>query len=194
MTAKTLYAYTLQPVPYEVSEQEQRQAQLMIWRGTNKFSRKAWLIMIALVVLSLVTAGLIKYYSTYSTAICWVVIIGVVLFYLIRKFGLEWYVKRKMNEFPVQQIKGIRLGVQPHGIVMRQKMGLQEGTATIGWKDIYEWYNTPDFILVNFKVKTPKGEVQQGAYILPKRMDSKNFSFNTVRKHLKETVGEAKPL
>ena len=194
MPAKTLYAYTLQPVPYEVSEQEQRQAQLMIWRGTNKFSRKAWLIMIALVVLSLVTAGLIKYYSTYSTAICWVVIIGVVLFYLIKKFGLEWYVKRKMNEFPVQEIKGIRLGVQPHGIVMRQKMGLQEGTATIGWKDIYEWYNTPDFILVNFKVKTPKGEVQQGAYILPKRMDSKNFSFNTVRKHLKETVGEAKPL
>ena len=194
MTAKTLYAYTLQPVPYEVSEQEQRQAQLMIWRGTNKFSRKAWLIMIALVVLSLVTAGLIKYYSTYSTAICWVVIIGVVLFYLIKKFGLEWYVKRKMNEFPVQEIKGIRLGVQPHGIVMRQKMGLQEGTATIGWKDIYEWYNTPDFILVNFKVKTPKGEVQQGAYILPKRMDSKNFSFNTVRKHLKETVGAAKPL
>ena len=194
MTAKTLYAYTLQPVPYEVSEQEQRQAQLMIWRGTNKFSRRAWLIMIALVVLSLVTAGLIKYYSTYSTAICWVVIIGVVLFYLIKKFGLEWYVKRKMNEFPVQEIKGIRLGVQPHGIVMRQKIGLQEGTATIGWKDIYEWYNTPDFILVNFKVKTPKGEVQQGAYILPKRMDSKNFSFNTVRKHLKETVGEAKPL
>ena len=194
MTAKTLYAYTLQPVPYEVSEQEQRQAQLMIWRGTNKFSRRAWLIMIALVVLSLITAGLIKYYSTYSTAICWVVIIGVVLFYLIKKFGLEWYVKRKMNEFPVQEIKGIRLGVQPHGIVMRQKMGLQEGTATIGWKDIYEWYNTPDFILVNFKVKTPKGEVQQGAYILPKRMDSKNFSFNTVRKHLNETVGAAKPL
>ena len=189
MTAKTLYAYTLQPVPYEVSEQEQRQAQLMIWRGTNKFSRKAWLIMIALVVLSLVTAGLIKYYSTYSTAICWVVIIGVVLFYLIKKFGLEWYVKRKMNEFPVQEIKGIRLGVQPHGIVMRQKMGLQEGTATIGWKDIYEWYDTPNFMLVNFKVKE-----QQGAYILPKRMDSKNFAFSTVRKHLRETVGEAKTL
>ena len=196
MTAKTLYAYTLQPVPYEVSEQEQRQAQLMIWRGTNKFSRKAWLIMIALVVLSLVTAGLIKYYSTYSTAICWVVIIGVVLFYLIKKFGLEWYVKRKMNEFPVQEIKGIRLGVQPHGIVLRQKVGpqQQDGIMTLGWKNIYEWYNTPDFILVNFKVKTPKGEVKQGAYILPKRMDSKNFSFNTVRKHLKETVGEAKPL
>ncbi|MFW1839842.1 YcxB family protein [Acinetobacter gyllenbergii] len=193
MTAKTLYAYTLQPVPYEVSEAEQRQAQLMIWRSTNKFSRKAWMIMIALVVLSLVAAGLIKYYSTYSTVICWVVIVSVVLFYLIKRFGLEWYVKRKMTEFPVQEIKGLRLGVQPHGIVMRQKMGLQEGTATIGWKDIYEWYSSPDFILVNFKVKA-KGEEQQGAYILPKRMDSKNFSFNTIRRHLNETVGTAKSI
>jgi hypothetical protein len=194
MTAKTLYAYTLQPVPYEVSEAEQRQAQLMIWRSTNKFSRKAWIIMISLVVLSLVTAGLINYYSTYSTVFCWVVIMFVALFYLIKRFGLEWYVKRKMNEFPVQEIKGLRLGVQPHGIVMRQKMGVQEGTATIGWKDIYEWYSSPDFILVNFKVKTPKGDEQQGAYILPKRMDSKNFSFNTVRKHLNETVGAPKTL
>ena len=194
MTAKTLYAYTLQPVPYEVSEAEQRQAQLMIWRSTNKFSRKAWIIMISLVVLSLVTAGLINYYSTYSTVFCWVVIVFVALFYLIKRFGLEWYVKRKMNEFPVQEIKGLRLGVQPHGIVMRQKMGVQEGTATIGWKDIYEWYSLPDFILVHFKVKTPKGDEQQGAYILPKRMDSKNFSFNTVRKHLNETVGAPKTL
>ena len=194
MTAKTLYAYTLQPVPYEVSELEQRQAQLMIWRSTNKFSTKTWSIMLALVVLSLVAAGLIRYYSTYSTVICWVVIASVVLFYLVKKFGLEWYVKRKMKEFPVQEIKDIRLGVQPHGIVMRQKVGLQEGTATIGWKDIYEWYNSPDFILINFKVKTPKGDEQQGAYILPKRMNSKNFSFETVRKHLNQTVGAPKSL
>jgi hypothetical protein len=152
------------------------------------------MIMIALVVLSLVSAGLIKYYSTYSTVLCWVVIIAVILFYLVKKFGLEWYVKRKMTEFPVQEIKGLRLGVQPHGIVMRQKVGLQEGTATIGWKDIYEWYNSPEFILVNFKVKTPKGEQQQGAYILPKRMDSKNFPFNTVRKHLNEVVGAPKSI
>ncbi|APR69540.1 MULTISPECIES: YcxB family protein [Acinetobacter] len=194
MTAKTPYAYTLQPVPYEVSEVEQRQAQLMIWRSSNKFSRKAWIIMISLVVLSLVAAGLIKYYSTYSTVICWVVIIGVAFYYLTKKFGLEWYVKRKMKEFPVQEIKGIRLGVQPHGLVMRQKVGLQDGTATISWKDIYEWYASPDFILVNFKVKTPKGDEQQGAYILPKRMDSKNFSFKTIRRHLTETVGAPKSI
>lgn len=45
MTAKTLYAYTLQPVPYEVSEAEQRNAQLLIWRSTNKISTKIWAIM-----------------------------------------------------------------------------------------------------------------------------------------------------
>lgn len=56
-------------------------------------------------------------------------------------------------------------------------------------KDVYEWYNTPEFILLNFKVKG-----QQGAYILPKRMDSRNFSFNTIRKHLTESAGEAKQI
>lgn len=117
---------------------------------------------------------------------CWVALVAVVVYILVRKFGLEWYVKRKMNEFPVQEIKGIRLGIQPHGIVMRQQMGAQQGVGAIGWKDIYEWYDTPDFMLVNFKVKG-----QQGAYVLPKRLNSKNFSFNTIRKHLIESVGPA---
>ena len=186
MTAKNLYAYTLQPVNYEVTEQEQRHAQLMIWRSTNKIGMKAWLIMVAVVALSILGIIMLKYYST---IVGWVALVCVVLYYLIRTFGLEWYVKRKMNEFPVQEIKGIRLGVQPHGIVMRQKMGLQEGVGAIGWKDIYEWYNTPEFMLVNFKVKG-----QQGAYILPKRLDSKNFSFETIRKHLREEVGEPKEI
>ncbi|MDK1684078.1 YcxB family protein [Acinetobacter terrestris] len=184
MTAKNLYAYTLQPVNYEISEAEQRQAQLAIWRSTNKIGTKTWAIMAAVAVLSIVGIILLK---NYSTIFCWVALVCVVAYFLIRKFGLEWYVKRKMNEFPVQEIKGIRLGVQPHGLIMRQKMGAQEGVGAIGWKDIYEWYNTPDFMLINFKVKG-----QQGAYILPKRMDSKNFPFNTIRKHLTETVGEAK--
>ncbi|MDM1756230.1 MULTISPECIES: SdpI family protein [Acinetobacter] len=186
MTAKNLYAYTLQPVPYEVTEAEQRNAQLMIWRSTNKIGTKAWAIMGVITALSLL--GLI-FIKNYSTVIFWVLLACVAIYLLVRKFGLEWYVKRKMNEFPVQEIKGIKLGVQPHGIVMRQQMGMQEGVGTIGWKDIYEWYNTPDFLLVNFKVKG-----QQGAYILPSRMNSKNFSFETVRKHLKETVGEPKTL
>lgn len=186
MTAKTLYAYTLQPVNYEVSEAEQRDAQLKIWRSTNKISTKAWIIMAVVLLLSIAGIILLK---NYSTIFCWVAIICVVLYFVLRKYGLEWYVKRKMNEFPVQEIKGIRLGVQPHGLVMRQQMGMQEGVGAISWKDIYEWYNTPEFLLIKFKVKG-----QEGAYILPKRMDSKNFSFNTIRTHLKETVGEAQPL
>ncbi len=186
MTTKNLYAYTLQPVNYELTEAEQRDVQLKIWRSTNIISPKAWAIMA--VVLALAIAGLI-FLKNYSTIFCWVAIVAVVGYFLVRQFGLEWYVKRKMNEFPVQEIKGIKLGVQPHGISMRQKMGLQEGTGVIGWKEIYEWYNTADFILLKFKVKG-----QEGAYILPKRMDSKNFSFNTIRKHLNETVGEAKSI
>jgi hypothetical protein len=186
MTAKNLYAYTLQPVPYEVTEAEQRQAQLAIWRSTNKIGTKAWAIMAAVVALSIL--GLI-FIRNYSTIIFWVALACVVIYFLVRQFGLEWYVKRKMNEFPVEEIKGIKLGVQPSGLVMRQKMGLQEGVGTVGWKDIYEWYNTPDFMLINFRMKG-----QQGAYILPKRMDSKNFSFETVRKHLNETVGAPKTL
>ncbi len=43
MTAKNLYAYTLQPVTYEITEAEQRDAQLKIWRSTNKISMKAWI-------------------------------------------------------------------------------------------------------------------------------------------------------
>ncbi len=186
MTAKNIYAYTLQPVPYEVSEAEQRYAQLLIWRSTNKISTKAWAIMAAVVAVAVLGLILIK---NYSTIICWVALACVAIYLLVRKFGLEWYVKRKMNEFPAQEIKGIKLGVQAHGIIMRQQMGVQEGLATIGWKDIYEWYNAPDFLLVNYKVKC-----QQGAYILPNRMNSKNFSFDTVRKHLTETVGAPKTL
>ena len=184
MTAKNLYAYTLQPVSYEISEAEQRHAQLTIWRSTNKIGMKAWAIMGVVALLSILGIVLLK---NYSTIFCWVALVSVVAYYLARRFGLEWYVKRKMNEFPVQATTGIRLGVQPHGIVMRQKMGVQEGVGTVAWKDIYEWYNTPDFLLLNFKVKD-----QQGAYILPKRLDSKNFSFKTIRTHLKESVGDAK--
>ena len=184
MTAKNIYAYTLQPVAYEISEAEQRNAQLLIWRSTNKISLKVWII--CAIVLLISVLGLI-FIKNYSTIIFWVAIVFVALFLLARTYGLEWYVKRKMKEFPVQEIKGIKLGIQPHGITMIQKMGLQEGRGTVAWKDIYEWYNTPEFVLVNFKVKD-----QQGAYILPKRMDSKNFSFTTMCKHLNEQVGAAK--
>ena len=87
MTAKSLYAYTLQPVIYEVSEAEQRNVQLMMWRSTNKISTKAWIIMAVVVALSLAGIVLLK---NYSTIFCWVAIVCVVLYFLIRKYGLEW--------------------------------------------------------------------------------------------------------
>ena len=60
MTAKNLYAYTLQPVNYEISEAEQRQAQLTIWRSTNKINTKTWIIMAAVAVLSIIGIFLLK--------------------------------------------------------------------------------------------------------------------------------------
>ena len=131
MTAKSLYAYTLQPVIYEVSEEEQRHAQLVIWRSTNKIGMKAWIIMGVIVALSILGILLLK---NYSTIFCWVAIVCVALYLLVRKYGLEWYVKRKMNEFPVQEIKGIRLGVQPHGIVMRQQWALKKAWVQLAGK------------------------------------------------------------
>ena len=80
MTAKNLYAYTLQPVPYEVSDVEQRQAQLFIWRSTNKISTKVWIIMAAVIVLSIIGIVSIK---NYSTVMFWVAIATVVIFFLI---------------------------------------------------------------------------------------------------------------
>src|SRR5690606_4164200 len=99
MTTKNLYTYTLQPLNYEISEAEQRHAQLTIWCSINKIGMKAWLIMGVIVALSILGIILLK---IYSTVFCWVAIVCVVLYYLIRTFGMEWYVKRKMNEFPVQ--------------------------------------------------------------------------------------------
>ncbi len=71
-------------------------------------------------------------------------------------------------------------------------MGMQEGVGAISWKDIYEWYNTPEFMLVNFKVKG-----QQGAYICRKRLDSKNFSspqFASIWKQKSAQQNKSKPV
>lgn len=182
--AKNLYPYTLQPVPFELSEAEQRSAQLIIWRRTNTISQKTWIILGIIVALAIV--GLV-FVENYSTIIFWLMLVGVVLYLLIRRFGLEWYVKRKLGQELIEDIKGIKMGVQPQGLTMIQRMGAQEGRGMISWKDVTEWQDHPDFLFLTFKVKG-----QQGAHVLPKRMNSQNFSFDTIRKHLTETVGPAK--
>ena len=182
----TSYPYTLKPVPYEISAEEQREIQLAMWRNTNKVSPKTWAIVGALVALAIL--GLI-FLQNYSTAFCWVILALVVVF-LIGRLGVwPWYAKRKINEIPVQDISGLRLGVQPNGMVMQQRVGMQQGVMNVGWKEISEWYDTPEFLLMTFTVKG-----QQGSFFLPKRMDTKELSFKSIRKHLTETLGEPKKM
>lgn len=181
---KAAYPYTLQPIPYELSKEEQRTAQLSIWRKTNTISKKTWGILAGVILLAIL--GLI-FIKNYSTVICWVMLVGVAIYLLVRKFGLEWYIKRQLDKQPIEDIKGIKMGIQPQGLMMIQKVGLQEGRGMVAWKDVTEWQDNPDFIFMTYQVKG-----QQGAHILPKRMNSNNFSFETIRKHLRETVGPAK--
>lgn len=138
------------------------------------------------IIVALAIVGLV-FVKNYSTIIFWLMLVGVVLYLLIRRFGLEWYVKRKLGQELIEDIKGIKMGVQPQGLTMIQRMGAQEGRGMISWKDVTEWQDHPDFLFLTFKVKG-----QQGAHVLPKRMNSQNFSFDTIRKHLTETVGPAK--
>lgn len=182
----TNYPYTLQPVPYDVTAEEQRAAQLMMWRATNKMKPKTWGIVGAVTALAIL--GLI-FLKNYSTAFCWVLLICVAIFLVIRLIGWPWYAKRKMSEFPVQEIKGIKLGVQPNGMVMQQRVGMQQGVMNVSWKEVSEWYDHPEFLLMTFTVKG-----QQGSFFLPKRMDSKSFPFSSIRKHLNETVGAPKAM
>lgn len=182
----TNYPYTLQPVPYDVSAEEQRAAQLMMWRNSNKMKPKTWAILGAVIALAIL--GLI-FFKNYSTAFCWVALVGVAIFLLGRLVAWPWYAKRKMNELPVQEIKGIKLGIQPNGMVMQQRVGMQQGVMNVSWKEVTEWYDHPEFLLMTF---TTKG--QQGSFFLPKRMDSKSFQFASIRKHLKENIGAAKAM
>lgn len=193
--ASSNYGYTLQTVPYEISAEEQRRAQLLMWRSTNKVRPRTWAIVAAVVVLSIL--GLI-FIKNYSNIICWVALVCVAIFLVLRLYVWEWYAKRKMAEFPAQDIKGIKLGIQPHGMVMQQQMNIpaqrgmqqsisQPGVMNVGWKEISEWYDSAEFLLMTFKVKG-----QDGSFFLPKRMNTKQFSFETIRKHLNESVGPAK--
>ena len=182
----TNYPYTLQPVPYEISAEEQREIQLTLWKNTNKVSPRTWAIVGAFVALALL--GLI-FLKNYSTVFCWVILVCVAIFLVARLVGWPWYAKRKMNEMPVQEISGLKLGVQPNGMVMQQRVGMQQGVMNVGWKEISEWYDTPEFLLMTFTVKG-----QQGSFFLPARMDGKNFPFASIRKHLTETVGAPKKI
>jgi uncharacterized protein (DUF58 family) len=178
------YGYTLQPINYELSSAEQQEAQFDLWRKGNKISPKVWAILAAVCVAAI--AGIVFLHG-YSTAFFWIMLVGVALFLVVRFFGLAWYVKREILKHPTQDIKGVKLGVQPQGLIMIQKMGQQEGRAMIDWKQVTEWQETEKFIFITANVKG-----QTSSQILPKRMVAQKFPFETVRKHLTEVAGKAK--
>ena len=178
------YGYTLQPIPYELSAAEQKEAQFDLWQKGNKITPKVWAILAAVSIAAL--AGII-FLKGYSTAIFWIMLVGVALFLLVRIFGLKWYAKREMAKMPVQDIKGIKMGVQPSGLIMLQKIGQQEGRGIIEWKDVSEWQETDKYIFL-----TCNSKGQTGTQILPKRLAAKKFPLDTVRKHLLDVVGPAK--
>ncbi len=177
------YGYTLQPINYELSSAEQQEAQFALWRQGNKISPKLWVILAAIAVAAI--AGIV-FLQGYSTAFFWVILVGEALFLVVRFFGLAWYVKREIRKHPTQDINGIRLGVQPQGLIMIQKMGMQEGRAMTEWKQVTEWKETDKYIFITATVKG-----QTNSLILPKRLSAQKFPFDTVRKHLKEVVDQA---
>lgn len=178
------YGYTLQPIPYELSTTEQQEAQFDLWKKGNQISMKVWAILAAICLAAI--AGIV-FLKGYSTAFFWIMLVAVALFLVIRFFGLAWYVKREIAKHPTQNIKGVKIGVQPQGLIMIQKMGQQEGRAMIDWKQVTEWQETDKYLFITASVKG-----QTSSQILPKRLVAQKFPFDTVRKHLTEVVGQAK--
>ncbi|WP_407640774.1 YcxB family protein [Aquirhabdus parva] len=178
------YAYTLQPIPYEITAAEQREAQFAAWKKNNRISTKVWAILAAICVAAIAGIGFLR---GYSTVFFWILLVGVALYLILRVYGMAWYVKREIAKYSVQDIKGIKIGVQPQGLIMIQKMGLQEGRGIIEWKQVTEWQETDKFIFI-----TASQKGQTSAQILPKRLAAQKFPFDTVRKHLIEVVGQAK--
>jgi YcxB-like protein len=178
------YSYTLQPINYELSAVEQQEAQFDLWRQGNKISTKLWVILAAICVAAI--AGIV-FLKGYSTAFFWVILVFEALFLIVRFFGLAWYVKREIRKYPTQDLRGIRLGVQPQGLIMIQKIGMQEGRAMTEWKQVTEWKETDKYIFITSKIKG-----QTNSLILPKRLTAQKFPMETVRKHLKEAVDQAR--
>jgi len=181
---------TLGPIPYELSVEEQRDAQLMLQQGmlNTKITLKTWAIVAAISIAAI--AGIVLLHG-YSTALFWIMLIGVAIFLAARIWGwphfIRWQVEKEMAKHPMQAITGIKLGVQPQGLVMFQRMNNQEGRGVIGWKDFSEWRENDKYLYLTFSVKG-----QQGMQIIPKRMTAQRFPIDTVRKHLTETLGAAK--
>ncbi|WP_227429716.1 YcxB family protein [Psychrobacter sp. I-STPA6b] len=202
-----LYPYTLQPVALNLTETEFKQAQLELFEqsnssyGLNTLKTKEWIVIA--VVVALAIAGLV-FVSGYSTILFWVMLVLVVLYLVIRTIGMRWYVKQEFEKQMAEQhmpeeMKSLKLGVQQHGLVIsmpapnagvqpKAMRGMQmrassQQQAVIPWSAITSWEETDDYLFMLFELKG-----QKGSQIIPKRLQTQKFPFDTVRKHLKEVV------
>lgn len=202
-----LYPYTLQPVALNLTEAEFQQAQYELFTnaspsyGLSSLKTKEWIIMTVVVILAI--AGLVLV-AGYSTIIFWVMLVGVVIYLLVRTLGFKWYVKKEFEkqvaaqEMP-DEMRQMKLGVQKHGLVMAiptnqpdimnnkmRGMQMRAGTtqqAVIPWSAIKSWDETDDYIFMMFEMKG-----QQGSQIVPKRLKAQKFPIDTVRQHLQEVI------
>lgn len=202
-----LYAYTLQPIPCKLTEDELHLAQTELFKQSNTISPKVWGILAAVTAIGV--AGVLYFHGS-ATIFFWLLLVAVALFFVFKFVAMPWYMKREMakTEFP-SELKGIKLGLQPHGLIlsMPQNMAMQQMQermsgkknrsmmtkmqraqmgGDIPWNTMTEWKETPNFYVIMFELKG-----QQGSQIIPKRMKSDNFPIENLVKHLKESVKQS---
>lgn len=202
---QALYPYTLQPIALDMSDAEFRSAQLALFEksaqsiGLKSVRAKEWIILAIIVACGV---GGLATVSGYSTIFFWLLLIGVVIYLLLRTLGIRWYMKREFDK-QVSQIQipdelySLKLGVQKHGLIMAmpansefmqspQMRGMTMRTApmqqgVLDWSAITSWDETEQFIFIMFEKQG-----QKGSQIIPKRLQSKGLPINTIIKHLSE--------
>lgn len=205
MSKTALYPYTLKPVALNMDESEFHAAQLALFeKGASNFTLqsikpKEWIVMA--IVVAAAIAGL-AFVSGYSTIIFWIMLVLVGLYLLARTLGLKWYMRREYDKQVGQtkmpeEMKGIQIGVQSHGLVMAipapasimsspQMRGMQmkanpTQSAVINWNTVTSWDETDEFLFLMFEMKG-----QKGSQIIPKRLEQHGLPINTIKKHLSE--------
>lgn len=198
---KALYPYTLQPVALNMTDSEFNQAQLALFNQTKqtqnltKLKTKEWGILGAVTLVGILG---IVFVSGYSTIIFWLLLACVLIYLVLRTIGLNWYIQKEYEKqlagatMP-NEMKSIKLGIQPHGLVMTlpnanttqntvrgmTMRGTAVQQAVIPWTSVTSWDETDEFVFIMFEIQS-----QQGSQIIPKRLHGNGFSINTIKEHL----------
>lgn len=197
---KALYPYTLQPVSLNLSVQEFKDAQLALFNKTlqNNPARprpKEWWIMGILCLIAI--AGIVLV-SGYRAIIFWLILIIVALYLLLRTMGLKWYMQKEYEKQIASttmpdEMAHVKLGLQPHGLVLilpaphqntpkgfkQNNITRAQRQAVIPWQSVTSWDSAEDFIFVLFSLHG-----QNGSQIIPKRLNNQGFNIKTLTKHL----------